>query len=230
MHHFHSGDVIEDQQPARSSLQPLPGSFRSNVLIWLILLRQVQQVCNACEVRGQYLAGSGIYPQNSRVVVTIAIRIFDSYLRLAAAIKTTDYLWLRRGHCFVAYRHVVQVSEDTLAIGEEGVARVRDVPGRHAWTHQGGICCFYQTGKCVRAWLSGRRFYAFSDVEQRLLAAGPGCDRCAIGGQSGEPAKWGILPIEHGAQHDGDDASLASRVLLQGMSHLQAVAILGMYK
>ena len=86
--------VIEDQQPARSSLQPLPGCFRCNILIWLILLRQVQQVCNACEVGGQYLAGSGIYPQNSRVVVTIAIRIFDSYLRLAASIKTTDYLWL----------------------------------------------------------------------------------------------------------------------------------------
>src|SRR5260221_1817088 len=226
MHHVHSGDIIEDQQPACSSLQPLPGSFRGNVLIWLVLLRLVQQVCNACEVRGQYLAGSGIYPQHSRVFVTKAIRVFDGYLRLAAAIKTTDYLWLGRGHCFVDYRHVVQVGEDMLAAGEEGIARVRDVPERRAC----GICCSCQAGKSVRSRLSGSRFDAFNNVEQRLLAVGPGSDRCAVGGQSWEPGKWSILPIDDRAQHDGDDASLASRVLLQGMFHLKTVAILGMYK
>src|SRR5260370_9791033 len=117
-----------------------------------------------------------------------------------------------------------------LTAGEEGAARVRDVPERRAWMHQRGICSCCQAGECVRARLSGSRFDAFNDVEQRLLTVGPGSDRCAVGGQSWEPGKWSILPIDDGAEHDGDDASLVICVLLQGMFHLQAVAIIGMYK
>ena len=83
------------------------------------------------KVGSEQFSGVGSCPENSLVVVTVAVGIFRRRLRFADAAQPADRLWLRecQGLLIGSQCHTY-LPEDLFTSGKEGVAVVRHIPYR----------------------------------------------------------------------------------------------------
>ena len=85
LHHSQIVRVVEDQQPPMMGLQPLHDRLHYDLLLLLVLLRQVQLSGQGDECCLQRFLRIGRHPQHKLVVIAKAIGILDCRLGLADA-------------------------------------------------------------------------------------------------------------------------------------------------
>ncbi len=88
----------------------------------------MQEIGDRHKIRDQRLTGICSRPEHRLVLVTIAVSIFHSGLRLANASQASDGLRLGHRHRSVGKQGCVDALDDVLAPGEERIAPVRNIP------------------------------------------------------------------------------------------------------
>ena len=81
----------------RLLLEPALDRLDELLLLWLLLLGQLQQACQRHKVGEQRLTRLGSHPQHSVVVVPVPVGVLHRGLGLADATQTADGLGLRQG-------------------------------------------------------------------------------------------------------------------------------------
>src|SRR2546427_564707 len=96
--------IIQNEQPPGAIHEPFLDGLDDNHLVLFILLRETQQRSDGDECRDKGLTRICTPPQDSVIVLTMPVCIFEGHLGFANASQTTDRRWLRQGHLLLLHR------------------------------------------------------------------------------------------------------------------------------
>ena len=68
--------VVQDEQPLLVRLKPVFHRFNDDGLILLVLLGQVQELCQGSKAGDEGIAGVSLYPQDGTVRVFVPVSVF----------------------------------------------------------------------------------------------------------------------------------------------------------
>src|SRR5258708_15027238 len=104
--------------------EPVFDSSNDVLLVVFGLLRKGEQGCEVHKTGDDGITGSRIHPQDEVVLVSVAVRILYGGLCFADPTQAADGVCLCQGDCGGVRELVVQVGEELLAPGKEGIAAI----------------------------------------------------------------------------------------------------------